>query len=84
MITCTFFGHRDAPWEIKEKVKEAVIELVKSAFSFIAEFSGEIPGSGKEECGNYLEHNLEEAKQEAKIMVDVLADWKVSDLAYKE
>ena len=27
MITCTFFGHRDAPWEIKEKVKEAVIEL---------------------------------------------------------
>ena len=64
--------------------KEAVIELVKSAFSFIAEFSGEIPGSCKEECGNYLEHNLEEAKREAKIMVEVLADWKVSDLAYKE
>ena len=64
--------------------KEAVITLVKSAFSFIAEFSGEIPGSGKEECGNYLEHNLEEAKREAKIMVQVLADWKVSDLAYKE
>ncbi|MBQ7779139.1 MAG: hypothetical protein IJ404_01470 [Clostridia bacterium] len=27
MITCTFFGHRDAPWEIKEQVKDAVIDL---------------------------------------------------------
>ena len=27
MITCTFFGHRDAPSEIRKKVKEAVIEL---------------------------------------------------------
>ena len=27
MITCTFFGHRDAPSEIREKVKDAVIEL---------------------------------------------------------
>lgn len=28
MKTCTFFGHRDAPWEIREKVKNAVIELI--------------------------------------------------------
>lgn len=28
MITCTFFGHRDAPDCIKEKVKAAVIELI--------------------------------------------------------
>lgn len=28
MIACTFFGHRDAPDEIKEKVKAAVIELI--------------------------------------------------------
>ena len=28
MITCTFFGHRDAPWEIKDKLKNAVIELI--------------------------------------------------------
>ncbi len=28
MITCTFFGHRDAPWEIKEQVKDAVIDLI--------------------------------------------------------
>ena len=28
MITCTFFGHRDAPWEIKERVKDEVIDLI--------------------------------------------------------
>ncbi len=28
MKTCTFFGHRDAPWEIREKVKDAVIEMI--------------------------------------------------------
>ena len=28
MITCTFFGHRDAPWEIKDKAKKAIIELI--------------------------------------------------------
>ena len=28
MITCTFFGHRDAPCEIKQKVKDAVVELI--------------------------------------------------------
>ena len=28
MITCTFFGHRDVTWEIKERVKDAVIDLI--------------------------------------------------------
>ncbi len=28
MITCTFFGHGDTPWGIKDKVKKAIIELI--------------------------------------------------------
>ncbi len=28
MVTCTFFGHRDAPWDIKSKLKERIIELI--------------------------------------------------------
>lgn len=63
--------------------KEEVIGLVKQAFAYIADFTGQIPGSGKEECGNYLEHNLEGAKREAAIMVNVLSDWKISDMEYK-
>ncbi len=28
MIACTFFGHRDAPDDIRKKVRDAVIELI--------------------------------------------------------
>lgn len=60
-----------------------VIELVKSAFKFISNFEGEIPGSKKEECGNYLDHNLPLAKEEGAKMCKILANWTVSDLKYK-
>ncbi len=43
---------------------------LNSAFKFMAEFEGEIPGSAKEECGNYKYHDLEKAK---KIAADYLA-----------
>lgn len=59
-----------------------VIALVKSAFSFIADFEGEIPGNKKEECGNYLEHDLSTAKEEADEMVKVLKNWTVEDMTY--
>jgi len=28
-MKCTFFGHRDAPGEIRDKIKEAVINLIE-------------------------------------------------------
>ena len=61
-----------------------VIALTKDAFKFISEYDGEIPGSTKIECGNYLEHNLEGAKNEASQMADVLKNWQTSDMKYKE
>lgn len=33
---------------------------------------GEIPGGKREECGNYLEHDLEEAKEELKKYLEIL------------
>lgn len=60
------------------------IELIKSAFSFIAEFDGEIPGNTRIECGNYAEHNLSGAKDEAKEMCAVIENWSVEQLSYKE
>lgn len=62
---------------------ENAIQLIKEAFSFIADFSGEIPGSKREECGNYLEHDLDGAKKEAAKMCAVLKNWTVADLEYK-
>lgn len=61
-----------------------VINLTKDAFNFIANFEGEIPGNSKIECGNYLEHDLKGAKEEAKVMADVIKSWKETDMKYKE
>jgi S-ribosylhomocysteine lyase len=60
------------------------IHLVQNSFQFIAEFEGEIPGSHRWECGNYLEHDLPGAKAVAKDMTAVLKDWNEKKLAYNE
>lgn len=61
---------------------QAAIDLVKDAFSFIAEYDGEIPGSTRNECGNYLEHDLAGAKASAKDMLSVLQKWNAEMLSY--
>lgn len=59
-----------------------VIKLIINAFSFMADFNDEIPGTTAIECGNYLEHNLEEAKKEAKNYLNVIKGYTVDDLLY--
>ena len=59
------------------------IESVKAAMAFARDFTGEIPGNKREECGNYLDHDLVGAKKEAAVMCDVLKDWKEKDLEYR-
>lgn len=61
-----------------------VIELLRGAFAFAAGFSGEIPGATRPECGNYLEHDLAGAKQEAAAMVNILRDWTPDKMTYVE
>jgi len=63
---------------------DEAIKLVKEAFAFIAAFEGEIPGSRKEECGNYLEHDLKGAKAVAQDMTAVLSDWTEEKTVYEE
>lgn len=64
--------------------KADAISLVKDLFRFIAGFKGEIPGAKRQECGNYLEHDLEGARAEAESMLTVLDSWKPEQLAYKQ
>lgn len=59
------------------------IRLVKEAFGFIRDFEGEIPGSRREECGNYREHDLAGARRTAEDMLTVLADWTAEKLTYE-
>ena len=60
------------------------IELVKESMKFIVDFEGEMPGGKREECGNYLDHDVPQAKAVATDMLRVLENWKEEDLKYKE
>ena len=61
---------------------EEALNLVKESFEFVRDFDGEIPGSRREECGNYLEHDLPGAKAAAEDMLEVLKDWTVERMDY--
>ncbi len=63
---------------------EQAIALVQESMFFIANYEGEIPGSSKIECGNYLYHDLAGAKKIAADMVETLKDWTVEKLQYEE
>lgn len=60
------------------------IALVKESMAVARDFEGEIPGSKKEECGNYLDHDLAGAKAIGAEMYEALKNWSENDLKYKE
>ena len=59
-----------------------VLSIIKAAFQFIADYEGEIPGNTAVECGNYRDHDLEGAKQEAKAFCDILKPLSDKDMQY--
>ncbi len=60
------------------------IELIKAAFKYISEFWGMVPGATAECCGNCKDHNLAQAKEEAKAFLEVIKDWTADDLKYPQ
>ena len=62
---------------------EKAIETVRGAMAFAAAFEGEIPGNTRQECGNYLDHDLAGAKALGAEMAKTLENWQVADLQYK-
>ncbi|MDE5764766.1 MAG: S-ribosylhomocysteine lyase [Ruminococcus sp.] len=58
------------------------ISLVRDAYRFIADFSGEIPGCTAVECGNYLEHDLESAKKDVLPLLEKLENYTPEMLDY--
>lgn len=48
-----------------------VLKLLKESFSLTQAFT-EVPGNKREECGNYLEHDLDGAKRECAEYLEVL------------
>ena len=63
---------------------QEALELVRESFRFIVEFAGEIPGSKRWECGNYLEHDLPGAQTVAADMLKVLENWNEERMRYAD
>lgn len=64
--------------------KTDVLQLVQQALQFVTCFEGEIPGSKRWECGNYLEHDLPGAKAVAADMLRVLQNWTQEKMQYAQ
>lgn len=70
---------------VRDAVSPAqAIKLVQDSMAFIRDYTGEILGNTKKECGNYLDHDLAGAKALAEDMRKVLQGWTEQDLQYKE
>ena len=67
---------------VRDMAEQQVISLVQETLRFVADYEGIIPGSTAVECGNYLEHDLPDAKRAAAAMCEVLGDWTPSRLVY--
>lgn len=59
-----------------------VLDLVRSAFAWMAEYDGEIPGASAAECGNYRMMDPAAARQEAAAMLPVLQALDAGHLRY--
>ena len=69
---------------LRDTVSHAeALKLVRESFAFIRDFEGVIPGSQRQECGNYLDHDLPGAKLVAEDMLQVLSDWSDEKMVYK-
>ena len=62
---------------------EEVIALTQRIMAQIAEYEGEIPGSTRVECGNYLDHDLAGAKREAAEFAEKIRGWSVAQMVYR-
>lgn len=61
---------------------DKAIKLTREAFEFISNFEGDIPGAAEAECGNYREHDLNDAKKEAGEYLKVLKNVNEESLKY--
>lgn len=60
-----------------------IVDLMRRTFEFVANYTGEVPGTQPCDCGNYLLHDLPMARLEAHRYVDeVLSQITPANLVY--
>ncbi|MBE6557822.1 MAG: S-ribosylhomocysteine lyase [Ruminococcaceae bacterium] len=69
---------------LRDRISHAeAIRLVQESFAFVAAYEGEIPGTERWQCGNYLEHDLAGAKSVASDLCKTLEGWTEDKLWYE-
>lgn len=64
---------------------EDIAGVIARAFSFIADFEGEVPGAAPKDCGNWTLHDLPQARRDARRFLDeVLTDIRPENMHYPE
>ncbi len=58
------------------------LDCIRESFRFMAQFEGKIPGAKEEECGNYLDHDLEGCRREAAEFLKILEGLTAEDMRY--
>jgi len=64
------------------KASEDILPELKALFKFMSNYNEEIPGATAKDCGNYQDMNLNMAKYEANLYLDVLDNIKADQLKY--
>lgn len=67
-----------------EHTSEEILPLVCKCFSFVADYEGKIPGASAIECGNYLDMDLNAAKNTAKNFCYLLENITYDRLVYPD
>lgn len=68
---------------VRNMTQEDAISLVRRAYRFISEYDGEIPGNSAVECGNYLEHDLKQAKLDVLPLLEKIENYTAEMLDYQ-
>ncbi len=61
---------------------DSVLSLLRSAYRYIADFEGDIPGATAIECGNYSLQDLPDAKRLAEMYCGVLSTLNEGSTVY--
>ena len=67
---------------VRDMAQADAVALIRRIFTDIAAYEGEIPGATAAECGNWREHSLRGAKQEAVRFLSVIQHWTADQLGY--
>lgn len=68
---------------MRDTSHEDALRLIRDTIKRIAAYDGEIPGTTAAECGNYREHDLDNAKERAAAFYHVIKNWGPEHLHYQ-